>query len=339
MAGSEPFDEESPSEPYREGRLTFQGIWTIAPAMKACLRQASLAAGFDKRSVLILGETGTGKNLLAQAIHNGSRRADGPFVALNIASLSDTLIASELFGSVEGVFTGATDRAGYLEQANGGTLFIDEISGLRLELQQKILTALEKKGVHRVGDSSDRQPDFRLICATNCDLHAAMGRGEFRKDLYYRISDLEISVPPLRERVGDIEMLAKRFLPQPKEDIDTEVRDISAECLGRMREYSWPGNIRELRAAVLRAMLRCTGPTLEASHMAPELVTDGSGGADCDQVPGMVTLAEVERWHIGRVLAATGWNKAKAMEILGITRPTLDKKVAKYGLERPSEDA
>lgn len=200
---------------YRSGRISFGDIWTDDPGMRECLRHARLAATVDI-CVLLLGGPGTGKNLVAQAIHNKGERATGPFVPVNVAALSQGVLSSELFGSVEGGFSGAVDRPGYFERAHGGTLFLDEIGTLDLECQAKILSVIEDKRLARVGETEPREADFRLIAATNTDIQAAVAEGRFRQDLYDRIAHMVIKLPPLRDRSADVEMLAGRFLELEK---------------------------------------------------------------------------------------------------------------------------
>ncbi|MFC1805412.1 sigma-54 interaction domain-containing protein [Planctomycetota bacterium] len=325
---------ESPSVLYRERRITFDGIWTRSPAMAKCIKQATLAAPHDV-SVLILGENGTGKNLVAQAIHNASPRRRGPFVPVDMGGFQESLFVAELFGRERGAYTDARDaRAGYFEEAEGGTLFLDEIGNLTPSCQEKLLASVERKEIRRVGGSKPIQCDVRLVTATNAELEAAVESGAFRRDLYYRIAQLVIKLPPLRDRLEDIELLAARFLAKANEDNGREVERISKECLTHMLDYPWPGNVRELRIKVNVAMIFCSGDELRVADMFPEQEDDGPHRT----AAGMeLALETMERRHVSKVLKMTGWNVTRAAELLGISRPTLYKKIMDYKLERPSD--
>jgi len=331
MDQSQAANHDGPSTLYRRGTVTFADIWTVDRGMRRCIEKARLVAQHDM-NVLILGETGTGKNLLAQAIHNASARRTGPFVAVNIASLPPNLLTSELFGCERGAFTEARSRAGYFEKADGGTLFIDEIGGLSLESQQALLTAVEEKRVTRVGTSEPIPCDVRLVTATNLDLAAAIEDGSFRRDLYHRIARIALEVPPLRERTDDIPMLAARFLVRANVTFGRDVRRIADACLTRLLAYPWPGNVRELCSKIESAMVYCLGDTLEAAHAFPD-VADApgpSGPAETD-----LSLEAVERRHIARVLQLTGGNRTRAAKLLAISRRTLLEKISRYGICLP----
>jgi len=332
MAAGDHDDNASLSVLYRAGRVAFEDIWTSNQAMKACIEKARLVASHDI-SVLLLGETGTGKNLLAQAIHNASRRQGHPFVAVNVGALPHTLVESELFGSEEGAFTGARARRGFFEQAHKGTLFLDEIGTLSPECQHKLLAAVEYRRIQRLGAERALDCDVRLVSATNADLSGAVEAGTFRRDLYHRVARVELRVPPLRERIEDIEALALRFVARGNAEFGRHVRRISEACLARMAEYSWPGNVRELRTRIDSAMLYCGGEELRPDDVFPDHADDASSSTK----PGMeLAIETVERRHVLKVLKMTGWNITRAADLLHVARQTLYEKIEKYGLSRPS---
>jgi len=326
-------DALTPSVLYCEGRIVFDDLWSTNRAVKKCLDKARLVAGHEI-DVLVLGESGTGKNLLAQAIHNGSPRAGKAFVAVNVAAIPESLLEAELFGCVKGAFTGAEDRKGYFEQAHGGTLFLDEIGNLSLSCQAKILTAVEAKRIRRLGAQKDTACDIRLIAATNADFKAAVAEGRFREDLLHRLNRLPITLPPLRARAEDIQPLAERFVEQANAKYGRNVKGIAQDCLARMLDYPWPGNLRELRSRVDAAVALCLGEELGIGDVFPELADEPTHVTQ----PGMeLALETMERRHILKVLRTTGWNITRAAELLHISRPTLYEKISRYGLERPSQ--
>ena len=324
----------TPSILYREGRVTFEDIWTADRAMRNCIERARLVAPYDI-AVLILGETGTGKNLLAQAIHNASPRRTQPFVPVDVGAMPGTLVEDALFGHEKWAFTGAMEaRQGFFELAHRGTLFLDEIGNLSAESQEKILTAVESKRIWRLGSERATDCDVRVISATNSDLKSAIEAGSFRRDLYHRIARLEFRIPPLRERVEDVELLATRFRERASIEFGRNVKRIARDCLARMLDYPWPGNVRELRAKVDAAMVVCAGDELQASDVFPELADEASHVTQ----PGMeLALETMERRHILNVLKTTGWNITRAAELLHIARPTLYEKIRKYGIEHPTQ--
>jgi two-component system response regulator HydG len=277
--------------------------------------------------VLITGETGTGKEMVAKAIHAVSPRCDAPFVAVNCGAFSEHLLESELFGHEKGAFTGAMHmRKGRLELSHGGTLFLDEVGEISARMQVDLLRVLEEKRFYRVGGEKPIETDFRIIAATNRDLKQAIAEGSFRSDLYYRLNVISIHVPPLRERTEDIPLLAQHFLQRFRREINKPVDAISHEALDFLCRYPWPGNVRELQNAVERAVVlsrkrRLGVEAFSFLHKAEASVPTA------DQ-----TLDEVVRDHIKRVLAAQGGNISKAAEVLGIHRSTLHKKIKLYGL-------
>ncbi len=287
-------------------------------------------------AVLILGPTGSGKEVVAHMIHELSRRRDDRFQALNCAALPDTLFESEIFGHEKGAFTGAHERKpGRLELADKGTLFLDEISELSLAVQAKLLRAIELQKFERVGGQKTVSVDFRLISATNRPIEQMMRDGRFREDLYYRVNAFSIRLPSLRERAADIPVLAERFLAlhAVANGLEPDARRFSAGALTLLQRYDWPGNIRELESAVLRALLSVSGRVVGTD----DLQFLGSAGPDSPAGTGAArprTLAEAERLHILAVLEASSWNKQRAAAALDVSRGTLYRKILEYGLQR-----
>ncbi|GBC83240.1 Transcriptional regulatory protein ZraR [bacterium HR10] len=288
-------------------------------------------------TVLIVGRTGTGKELVARAIHYNSPRAKGPFVDINCGALPEALLESELFGYVRGAFTGATEsRPGLFEVAHGGTLFLDEVEALKPELQVKLLRVLQERVIRRVGGRENIPVDVRIIAATNQDLEAAVRRGEFREDLYYRLNVVTLYLPELRERREDIPLLVEHFLQQYARENNQPVRRFSTEALRLLMSYSWPGNVRELQNAVEYALTMSTEPVLTIRDLPPHIsgIAPTERWAPPEREPR--TLQEVERRHILRILEETGGNHTRAAEILGIDRRTLYRKLEKYKIPRDS---
>jgi Nif-specific regulatory protein len=288
-----------------------------------------------KATVLIRGESGVGKELVAGAIHDASDRKRGPFVCLNCAALSETLLESELFGHEKGAFTGATERkTGKFEAAHKGTLFLDEIGEMSAAIQAKFLRVLEGHPFERVGGSTRVQVDVRVVAATNRDLEEAVKGGDFRRDLYFRLKVVEILVPPLRKRPEDVDVLARHFLERFAAETGRRVEGFAADAVEAMKAYHWPGNIRELRNCIERAVVLAPGPRIEASDLAlSQLAAPGETG----RIPSVRTstyapqsLDELERKHVLATLEAVGGNKTKAAAILGIERSTLDRKLARW---------
>ncbi|MGD8542781.1 MAG: sigma 54-interacting transcriptional regulator [Desulfobacteraceae bacterium] len=303
------------------------GIVGRSPALKRVLAQVEQVAGTDA-SVLLLGETGTGKELLARTIHSLSQRKDRPLVTINCAVLPPTLIESELFGREKGAYTGALTRmAGRFEVAHRSTLFLDEIAELPLDLQAKLLRVLEDGRFERLGSSKPLKVDVRIIAATNRDLVQEVAAGRFRSDLYYRLSVFPIAVPPLRERPEDIPPLVWAFVRQNEKKLNKPVERIDRRSMEALTRYSWPGNARELRNIVEHAMITSGGGTL---HLRPPDLKS-------DKLPSTGTLAEVERRYILDVLSQTGWRitgSGGAAEILGLKRTTLQSKMKRLGIRR-----
>jgi DNA-binding NtrC family response regulator len=286
-------------------------------------------------SVLILGPTGSGKELVARMIHELSRRGKERIQAVNCAALPDTLFESELFGYEKGAFTGAQDRKpGRLELADHGTLFLDEIGDLSLMAQAKLLRALEERRFERLGGHKSVYVDFRLISATNRPLDLFVRDGRFREDLYYRVNAFAIRLPSLRERPVDIPVLAARFLARycAANGQPLDAKSFSPEAIAQLQAYPWPGNIRELESTVSRAALSAPGRVIRDSDI--EFLHEHAA-ATANKSPRLPTLREAERAHILRALEATTWNKKEAARILEISRGTLYRKIVEYGLEHP----
>jgi DNA-binding NtrC family response regulator len=284
-------------------------------------------------SVLILGPTGSGKEVVARMIHELSRRADAKFQAVNTAALPDTLFESEIFGYEKGAFTGAHDRKpGRLELANDGTLFLDEIGDMSLIAQAKLLRVLEERRFERLGGHKSISVDFRLISATNRPLEQFVRDGRFREDLYYRVNAFAIRLPSLRERQVDIPVLAQRFLARycAAQGMPLDSKTFSPESIELLLQYPWPGNIRELESTVCRAALSAPGRAIRASDVEFLHATLPASAPTGDRLP---TLADSERAHIIRVLEAVQWNKKEAARVLDISRGTLYRKILEYGLE------
>ncbi|MGQ8867614.1 sigma-54-dependent transcriptional regulator [Myroides sp. TSA_177.3] len=281
-------------------------------------------------TVLLTGETGTGKEVFAQGVHQASTRATHNFVAINCSAFSKDLLESELFGHKAGSFTNATkDQKGLFEEAHQGTIFLDEIGEMPIELQAKLLRVVETGEFLKIGETKPTKVEVRIIAATNRDLEKEIKEGNFREDLYYRISVFEINLPALRERVEDIPLLAMRFCKQFAAAQHSTVQTISNEALEAMKRYTWPGNIRELRNAMERAVILCTHTALQLDDLPYEVQqksqTEGEGLAALD-------LATVEKLHIQKVLQHTKGNKTKTAELLGIALTTLYRKMTEYNL-------
>jgi DNA-binding NtrC family response regulator len=282
-------------------------------------------------NILVLGENGTGKELIARAIHRNSNRADKPFVTVDLGAITESLFESELFGHVRGSFTDAkTDRAGRFEIANGGTLFLDEIGNLSLPLQAKLLTAIQNKRIQRVGSNKIQAVDIRLICATNMPLYEMVQNGEFRQDLLYRINTIELRLPALRERLEDISLLAEHYLKHFAKKYNKDIYKFSDATLSRLEKYTWPGNVRELQHAVERAVIMSRDNVLQ-----PEDFFFNSAQQTKEQKElnlEQFNLEDVERILIRKVLAKHNGNITHAAQELGLTRSSLYRRLEKYGL-------
>lgn len=291
----------------------------------------TLQVAGSEANIMILGESGTGKELIAGTIHSNSQRASKPFVSLNCAALSDTLLESQLFGHVRGAFTGAIiNQKGLVEEADGGTLFLDEIGDVSPAVQAKLLRVIQEKDFIAVGSTRSKKVDVRFVAATNKDLHREVQEGRFREDLFYRLNVITIDLPPLRERREDIEPLAMHFLKIYTARMKKELRGIDGEALKMMVQYDWPGNVRELENVIERAVILARTDTITQA-LLPIGTNRERPSAAHEQAP-LVALEEIERRHIEAVLARTGSHKSRSAEILGISRKTLDRKIVEYGL-------
>jgi DNA-binding NtrC family response regulator len=301
-----------------------------SPSMRRMFDLLESVAGSDA-NVLIVGESGTGKELAANALHAKSTRAAGPMVKINCAALPKDLIESELFGHVKGAFTGATtDKPGLLEEAHKGSVLLDEITEMPMDLQAKLLRVLEDRQVRRLGGARTVPVDFRLLCSTNRDAETAVREGKLRQDLYFRINTVTVSMPPLRERGSDIALLAKAFLERFREKHMRPVEGIDPEAYRRLLAYQWPGNVRELEHAIERAVLVARGKEITLADL-PESLRAEAGSVTASQ-PSSGSLEEIERASIVRALESTGWNKQAAAAVLGLRRPTLYSKMRRHGI-------
>jgi len=309
-----------------EERYRFENIIAKSPRMRQVIEVIKVVAK-SNATVLITGETGTGKELVAQATHSQSYRRGKPFVAVSCAALPESLLESELFGHEKGSFTGAyAQKKGKFEVANRGTLFLDEIGEMSANIQVHLLRVLEEKEFTRVGGNEPIKVDVRVISATNRDIKQAVGKGQFREDLYYRLNVVNIELPPLRERKEDIPLLAQHFLKKFAVENNKEVTGFSPEATDFLLKYDWPGNVREMENAIERAIILAQNPVIEVADLPqPELVAAGS-------TPPEKNLKQVEKDHILNVLTETGGNYTEAARILGISRMTLYNKAKAYGL-------
>jgi len=291
--------------------------------------------GATDATVLVTGQSGTGKEMVARALHQQSKRREGPFVAVDCASIPENLIESELFGHARGAFTDAKQaRLGLLAQADRGTLFLDEIAELPLAVQPKLLRVLQERRVRPIGSDAEVTFDVRLVCATNRDLEAAVAEGTFREDLFYRLNVVQVALPPLKARTGDVLALAQHFIEHFARMFERDVRGLTPEAAERLTRYGWPGNVRELRNAMERAVAMCAGHDLSVDDL-PDRIRQYKPGPDGRGTPDtQLTLEEVERLHILRVLDVHGGNKLATSQALGIDRKTLYRKLLRYGVER-----
>jgi DNA-binding NtrC family response regulator len=313
-------------------RYCFDSIIGSSEKMREVLDLAGRVAASDA-SLLIMGESGTGKELLAKGVHFNSRRAENSFVAVNCAAIPEALIESELFGHVKGSFTGAVrDKEGKFELADGGTLFLDEIGDLRIDLQAKILRALQEREVDRVGGAKPIAVDVRVIAATNKDIERAVHEGAFREDLYYRLNVITLVIPPLRERKEDISLLAGHFLKKFNKDGGVL---LEAAALSALMAYGWPGNVRELENVIERASVLKRGSLITREELPEKLKKGKMGVADIIlNLPEQgISLEDLEKSLIIKALEKHKGNQTRAAEFLGITRPTLIYRMEKFGLK------
>lgn len=289
-------------------------------------------------NILVCGDSGTGKELVAEAIHYGSNRAAGPLVKVNCAALSENLLESELFGHVRGAFTGAVkDRIGRCQAAEGGTLFLDEKGDVSPQFQAKLLRFLEQKEFERIGDSKTLKADVRVVAATNHDLTAKVSEKTFREDLYYRLKGLMIRLPPLKERIDDIPLLASHFVRTSRKALKKNVEGLADSVTKLFLEYPWPGNVRELKSVIHYACALCPGEIIQREHLPSEIFSDTAleklGRRRTDAANASIADQGSEKERILSVLEKTDWNKAKTARLIGVSRATLYSKLLRYGIE------
>jgi len=316
-------------------RFSFAGLPGKSRQFAATLKQASQLAGVET-TVLIQGESGTGKELIAKAIHYNSRRRAHPFVVVNCGAIPENLVESELFGHKRGAFTGAlVDQKGKFESADTGTIFLDEVGELPLAAQVKLLRVLQEKQVDVVGSPVPKSVDVRIIAATHRNLRDMVRAGEFREDLFYRLSVAPLTVPPLRSRRDDIPPLVHHFLSQINERMGKSAR-MSQEVVSRLVEYDWPGNVRELENIIERLVVFNASGAIEASELPPEVSSAGKvlGGLRMEVPDEGVALEEVEKALLLTALNRNGWNQSRAARYLGLSRNTLIYRMQKYHLRR-----
>ncbi len=361
-----------PVRVHEKGAVEINGDSLVgrAPQMQDVYKAIGRVASQDV-AVLILGESGTGKELVARAIYHHSHRANGPFLAVNCAALTESLLESELFGHEKGSFTGATSqRIGKFEQCSGGTLFMDEVGDMSPLMQSKVLRVLQEQQFERVGGTQTIRTDVRIIAATNRNLERMVGEGKFREDLYYRLNGFTIKIPPLRQRREDILLILEWFLGRFRRELGKDVHGISPDALDMLLNYSWPGNVRQLQSVLKQALVQSTGPVLISEFFPSELrqqasAADESDGGPAEKSFDLQALIEdrlrsgsrnlyaeaseaMERVLLTAVLKSTQGNQSKAADILGITRGSLRNKIRSLGIhidrtihvqEDPHEDA
>lgn len=319
---------------YRSIRYSLDDICAQSPKMQQ-LKETIRRVARGPSTVLIRGESGTGKELIAHAIHQESPRRSGPFIKVNCAAVPETLLESELFGYVDGAFTGARKggQAGKFELANGGTIFLDEIGDMPFAMQAKLLRVLQEKEIERLGDSRPRKVDIRIIAATNRNLEELIEQGQFRQDLYYRLNVVTLNVPPLRERKEDIRLLVERFIEKYNKQFGLKVTRLSPQVWDLFLTYHWPGNVRELENVMERAFNVVEGQQIELNHLPPYLHQGSEKSGLVDGTPLPELLAKIEEKAIREALEMSGGNRAQAAKLLGITRAWLYNRLKYYGIE------
>lgn len=315
----------------------FEKVIGSGPKMAKVLEICRTVARSEASSVLITGESGVGKNLVAQAIHYNSKRAAKPFLTITCTALPEQLLESELFGHERGAFTDAkTAKRGLFEMGNGGTIFLDEIGDLPLSLQAKLLGVLEARKIRRVGGTKDIDIDARIIAATNQDLKKSIEEKRFRGDLFYRINVIQVEIPPLKERVNDVPLLAMHFIDHYNQTFSKSVQGLSPEAEKAMRAYDWPGNVREMKNVIERAMILGRGPLLEIGDLPAELRGDqtlATGDGSFILPPGGIQLQEVENDLIRQALVMAEGNQTQAARLLGLSRDQLRYRIKAHGVD------
>jgi two-component system response regulator HydG len=311
----------------------FQRLIGQSPNFEALLRSARMVAAIDV-TVLVIGETGTGKEVLAQALKQHSPRADKPFITLNCAALPEALAESELFGHKKGAFTGAVgNQLGRLQAADGGTVFLDEVDSLPVSLQAKLLRFLETGEIQPVGETHTFNVNVRIIAATNANLQDKIAKGEFRRDLYYRLNVVPLEIPPLRERLGDIQVLLQHFMKQFAQEHKLSEASFSKAALNRLTAYPWPGNVRELRNVCERLSILLAGRTIDETNLPLEIVNRVPAQKPLFDLPELgIDLEKVEVDLIRQALDRTHGNRSRSARLLGISRDTLLYRMQKYGI-------
>jgi DNA-binding NtrC family response regulator len=310
-------------------------------AMKEVFKTIGLVAK-SPATVLITGESGTGKELVARAVHRAGEHPEGPFVVVNCAAMVETLLESDMFGHERGAFTGAVSRqAGKFALARGGTVFLDEIGEMSPSMQAKLLRVLQYKEFMPLGAKQVEYTDARIVAATNVELEHSVREGMFRDDLYYRLRVVNVHLPPLRERMEDLPDLVHTLLGRINRELGSKVTHLAAEVMDILCSYHWPGNVREVENVLMKAAALCPGNTLTPDLLPGELGKDLSPPPDTQlaQPPAEraeLSLAEVERLHVARVLETQGWHKGRACEVLGVSRPRLRRMIKEYGLQPPA---
>jgi PAS domain S-box-containing protein len=335
--GEAGFEPRCDWRPTGRDEADFCGLVGRHPAMQELYRTIGLVA-HSNATVMILGESGAGKECVAEALHRGSRRAAGPFVRVSCSALNENLLESELFGHVKGAFTGALrDRRGRFQEAHGGTLLLDEIGDVSPTVQVKLLRVIEQREIERVGDSSPIKVDVRLLCATHRDLRAMVEAGRFRADLYFRLAVFPIRVPSLREHVEDLPLLASAWLDRLVAGGGPRPRGLSAAARSALSAYRWPGNVRELQNVLEFAALRAGAGEIDVAHLPDEVVRPPGGPSPGLAAPPRPPArgAALDRERLVEALAASGWNRAEAARRLGISRVTLWKRLKQLGIGGP----
>jgi len=316
--------------PLAAGEDPFAALHGASDALRVVIEDARRVVRHAGVTVLIQGETGTGKELLARALHDGSLRAGGPFVAINCAAIPGELMESELFGHERGAFTSAhAAKPGLFEEADRGTLFLDEIGHLSLHLQGKLLRALDDRRIRRVGGTQSRETDVRVMAATHVDLREAVRTGAFREDLYYRLNVITLTLPPLRERGDDVELLAEHFVRRLAERYDLPLPALDEETRVALRRHAWPGNVRELQHAIERTLLLSPPGTLDPQHLVRQASAPPRGGAG--PIPFPASLDEIQTAAVKAALVQHGGNKTAAARELGISRARLQRLLDRGG--------